>query len=88
VPTIAETGVPGYAVLNWYMLVGPRGLPGPVTAALNTALHAALGDAEVRRKLGVQGLEPLPSTPEGATAFLRAEVAKWGAVVRAAGIQG
>jgi tripartite-type tricarboxylate transporter receptor subunit TctC len=86
VPTIAETGVPGYAVLNWYMLVGPRGLPAPVVATLNRALHEALADAEVVRKLAQQGMEPLPSTPEAATSFLRDEVAKWAAVVRAAGI--
>lgn len=86
VPTIAEAGLSSYAVLNWYMLVGPRGMPAQVTAALNAALHAALADEEVLRKLAAQGLEPLPSTPEAATAFLREETAKWQAVVRAARI--
>lgn len=86
VPTMAEAGLPGYAVLNWYMMVAPRGLPAAVTQALNAALLAALADAEVARKLAAQGLEPLPSSPEGATAFLRAEVAKWAPVVKAARI--
>jgi tripartite-type tricarboxylate transporter receptor subunit TctC len=82
VPTMAETGVPGYAVLNWYALVAPKGVPGPVVARLNAALHAALRDAEAVRKLAQQGIEPLPSTPEEATAFMQAEAAKWGEVVR------
>lgn len=88
VPTIAATGVPGYAVLNWYMLVGPRGIPAPVTAALNAAVRTALADAEVIAKLAAQGIEPLPSTPEAATAFLQAELGKWGRVVAAAGLSG
>ncbi len=86
VPTIAEAGLPGYAVLNWYMLVAPKGLPAPVTATLNAALRAALGEDEVRRKLAQQGIEPLPSTPEEASRFLAAEMEKWTAVVRQAGI--
>ncbi|GGC31582.1 hypothetical protein GCM10011504_07270 [Siccirubricoccus deserti] len=85
-PTMAETGVTGYAVLNWYALVGPRGLPPSITARLNAALRAALSDPEAVRKLAAQGIEPLPSTPEEATDFLRAEVAKWRAVVQAARI--
>jgi tripartite-type tricarboxylate transporter receptor subunit TctC len=53
-----------------------------VVARLNAALHAALRDAEAVRKLAQQGIEPLPSTPEEATAFMQAEAAKWGEVVR------
>jgi len=86
VPTIAETGVPGYAVLNWYALVGPKGIPAPVLARLNAALRESLADPEVVRKLAAQGIEPLPSTPEACTAFMQAEAAKWEAVVKAARI--
>ena len=86
VPTMAETGVPGYAVLNWYALVGPKGMPAPVVAEANAALHAALRDAETVRKLAQQGIEPLPSTPQDCAAFMVAETAKWDAVVRAARI--
>ncbi|MCO6419147.1 tripartite tricarboxylate transporter substrate binding protein [Siccirubricoccus sp. KC 17139] len=86
VPTMAETGLPGYSVLNWYALVAPRGLPPAITARLNAALGAALADAEAQRKLAAQGIEPLPSTPEEATRFMTAEVAKWREVVAAARI--
>lgn len=85
-PTMAETGVPGYAVPNWYALVAPRGVPAPVVARLNAALHEALRDAEVVRKLAAQGIEPLTSTPEVCTELIAMEVAKWGEVVRAARI--
>lgn len=86
VPTIAEAGVPGYVVLNWYALVGPRGVPQAAIRRLNAALHEALRDPEVVRKLAQQGIEPLTSTPEGCTEFMAAEVAKWTEVVRAARI--
>jgi tripartite-type tricarboxylate transporter receptor subunit TctC len=86
VPAIAETGVPGYSVLNWYALVAPRGVPRAAVLRLNAALHEALRDPEVVRKLAQQGIEPLTSTPDGCTEFLAAEAAKWGEVVRAARI--
>ena len=86
VPTIAEGGVPGFDVVNWYGLVAPKGTPAPVIATLHAAVMAALRDAEVLRKLAQQGLEPLPSSPEEFGAYLRAEAIRWARVVRAAGI--
>jgi tripartite-type tricarboxylate transporter receptor subunit TctC len=86
VPTIAETGVPGFAVLNWYALVGPRAMPAPAVVRWNAALRGALADAEAVRKLAAQGIEPLPSTPEECSAFMAAEVARWREVVRRAGL--
>lgn len=83
VPTVAETGAPGYAVLNWYALVAPRGVPRPAVLRWNAALREALRDPETVGKLAQQGIEPLTSTPEGCTEFMEAEVAKWAAVVRA-----
>jgi tripartite-type tricarboxylate transporter receptor subunit TctC len=86
VPTIAEIGLPGYSVLNWYAMVAPKGLSPAQVAQVNAALRAALGDAEAVKKLAQQGIEPLPSSPEEAAAFLAAERAKWGALVQAAKI--
>jgi tripartite-type tricarboxylate transporter receptor subunit TctC len=86
VPTVAEGGVPGFNVVNWYGLLAPKETPAPIIAALNTALHAALRDPEVLEKLAAQGLEPLPSTPEEFQRFMVEEAARWARVVRAAGI--
>jgi len=86
VPTVAESGVPGFEVVNWYGLLAPKGTPEPVIATLNTALHAALKDPEVLEKFAVQGLEPLPSSPGAFQDFMRKEAARWARVIRAAGI--
>ncbi|MBV1796298.1 tripartite tricarboxylate transporter substrate binding protein [Siccirubricoccus sp. G192] len=86
VPTVAESGVPGFDVVNWYGLLAPKGTPEQVVAQVNAALHTALRDAEVLEKFAAQGLEPLPSTPEAFQAFMEAESVRWTRVVRAAGI--
>ncbi|MFZ4406576.1 MAG: Bug family tripartite tricarboxylate transporter substrate binding protein [Paracraurococcus sp.] len=86
VPTIAESGVPGFDVVNWYGLAAPRATPAPIISMLNAAVQDALADLEVMRKFAAQGLEPLPSSPEAFGAFMRAEAARWAQVVRDAGI--
>ena len=86
VPAVAEAGLPGYAVANWYALVAPRGVPRAAVARLNAAWREALRDPDVVRKLAQQGIEPMFSTPEGCTEFMAAETAKWAEVVRAARI--
>lgn len=84
VPTVAET-LPGYEVGNWYALLGPRGLPEPVVARLNAAMHGALADPEVLSHMARHGVEPLPSTPEQLGRFIREETAKWAPIVRRSG---
>jgi tripartite-type tricarboxylate transporter receptor subunit TctC len=86
VPAVAEAGLPGYAVANWYALVAPRGTPRPAVLRLNAAWQEALRDAEVVRKLAHHGIEPMFSTPEGCTEFMASESAKWAEVVREARI--
>jgi tripartite-type tricarboxylate transporter receptor subunit TctC len=82
VPTVAEAaGLPGYEVGNWYALLGPRGLPHPVVAAMAEALR----DREVQDTLARHGLEPSPSSPEDLARFIREETAKWTPIVRATG---
>ncbi|MBD0274391.1 MAG: tripartite tricarboxylate transporter substrate binding protein, partial [Acetobacteraceae bacterium] len=85
VPTVAESGLPGYEVANWYALLGPKGLPRPVVDRLNTAMRSTLQDAEVVRLLAKHGVEPRPSSPEELARFIREETAKWAPVVRASG---
>jgi tripartite-type tricarboxylate transporter receptor subunit TctC len=83
VPTIAETGVPGYEVFSSYGLLAPRGTPASAINRMNEALRGALETPEVIVALSRQGLEAQYGTPEAYGAFLRAEVAKWEPIVRA-----
>ena len=83
VPTIAETGVPGYEVFSSYGLLAPRGTPPAVIDKLNVAVQGALETPEVVAALARQGLEAQFSSPEEYGDFLRAELAKWAPIVRA-----
>ena len=83
VPTIAETGVPGYEVFSSYGLLAPRGTPPAVIARIAAAVRVALETPEVIAALARQGLEAQPGTPEEYGAFLRAEVEKWAPLIRA-----
>ena len=88
VPTIAESGVPDFNVVNWYGLLAPKETPTAMVATLNAALATALRDPDVLAKLATQGLEPLPSSPAEFQSFMQAEAARWARVVKAAGISG
>jgi tripartite-type tricarboxylate transporter receptor subunit TctC len=85
VPTIAESGVPGFEAVLRYGLVAPAGTPRPVIDRLNKALQAALASEEVRSRLAVEGAEPMPSTPEEYAADIDREEAQWSRVIKASG---
>lgn len=87
VPTVAEAGVAGVESDTWYGLLAPAGTPPERIAALHRALLAALADSDTRRALLDQGGNLVGGTPEAFAGFLRTETAKWGEVVRAAGIR-
>jgi tripartite-type tricarboxylate transporter receptor subunit TctC len=84
VPTVAET-YPGFESGSWYGLMAPAGTPKDVVARLHGAATRAVQSPDVREKLVAQGAEPLSGSPQDAAAYLRAEVAKWGKVVKASG---
>jgi tripartite-type tricarboxylate transporter receptor subunit TctC len=84
IPAMSET-LPGYDVPNWNALVGPKGLPAPIVARYNAALRATLADPEVRKSLVSHGVEPIPSSPEELTRFIREQTAKWRPVIEATG---
>jgi tripartite-type tricarboxylate transporter receptor subunit TctC len=86
VPTMAEAGVAGYAINNWYGVFAPAATPAPVLGRLNGAVGAALRDPEVVAKMAPHALEPYPSTPEAAGALIRSEIIRYREVVRAANI--
>jgi tripartite-type tricarboxylate transporter receptor subunit TctC len=79
-PTIASTGVPGYAADTWYGVLAPARLPADIVARLNREINAILRTPEIREKLAAQGAEVAGSTPEDFTALLRREIQKWAKV--------
>ena len=84
VPTMAET-YGGFTSGSWYALYAPTGTPQVAVMRLHDAVSTALQTPAIREKLIAQGAEILPGSPQEAAAFTRAEVAKWGKVVKASG---
>jgi tripartite-type tricarboxylate transporter receptor subunit TctC len=85
VPTIAETGLAGYEVLNWYGVLGPAGMPKDIVAKLNGEIHGILTLPDVKKQLVSQGAEVLTSTPQEFGAFISSETRKWAKVVKLSG---
>jgi tripartite-type tricarboxylate transporter receptor subunit TctC len=88
VPTIAESGFPGFEATNWYAFAAPAKTSPEVIKRLNAALVATLKDPGVVAQLRKLGLEPTPTTPAEATRYIKSESEKWGNVVRKANIKG
>ena len=88
IPTIIESGVPDYEAVQWYGLFAPAATPREIISKLHAGTVLALQDATIKKRFVDDGADPAPSaSPEEYGAFVRAEVAKWGKVVKAAGIQ-
>ena len=86
VPTMEQAGLKGFEVTTWYGLFGPAGLPKEIVQKLNAALHAAINVSANAKRLNDQGLDPAAGTPEALGNTVVSELAKWGRVVREAGI--
>ncbi len=86
-PTIAESGVPGYDFSTWYGLLVPAGTPKTVVARLNGAIQKALSSGDLREKLAQQGVETEPSTPEKFSDIISADISKWRKIIRDANIK-
>ena len=87
VPTVAESGYPGYEALNWYAYLGPANMPKEIVQKLNQALVKALKTPEVLAAFDKQGLESQPGTPEELAKYMAREYETWGKVVKQAGIK-
>jgi tripartite-type tricarboxylate transporter receptor subunit TctC len=85
IPTIAESGVPGYEATQWYGILAPAATPTDVVAKLNREIAKALADPAVAAKLAGEGADPVGDTPEQFAAFIRSEIELWGKVIRATG---
>jgi len=86
-PTVAESGVPGYEVSAWFGIFAPAGVPQPVVQRLNAEFVRAMQQPDLRQRLASQGAEPLTSTPAEFAAYLRSEIDKWGKVVKVSGMK-
>jgi tripartite-type tricarboxylate transporter receptor subunit TctC len=88
VPSMKELGYPRFNARQWYGMFAPAGTPRDIIMKVHAATLRGLQDPTVRKRLNEDGAEPTPNaTPEEFGAMLRAEIAKWGKVVKAAGIQ-
>ncbi|MGE5522402.1 MAG: tripartite tricarboxylate transporter substrate binding protein [Rhodospirillaceae bacterium] len=87
VPTIAESGVPGYESTSWGVLYGPARLPAPVVEKIHRETVRALGMPDVKERLARLGAVPIGNSPAEAAQYVKAEMEKWGKTVRAAGIK-
>ncbi len=85
VPTVAESGLPGFEVRSWHGVFVPAGTPAEIITLLNTRIVAGLAAPDVKERLSAQGVELVGNRPEEFAAFVRAELAKWGKVVKASG---
>jgi tripartite-type tricarboxylate transporter receptor subunit TctC len=85
VPTVAESGLPGYDVSSWYGLYAPAGTPDAVIGRLNSEIRAAMKSPDVSERLSSQGAQAAPTSPEEFGRITRAEIARWGKVVRDSG---
>jgi tripartite-type tricarboxylate transporter receptor subunit TctC len=86
-PTIAESGLPGFDVVGWYGLAAPAGTPKPAIERLNAAANNVLKSADLIEQFRLQGYEPVGGTPEEATAWIKAEVTRWTNVIHDAGVE-
>ena len=86
-PTLAESGLPGFDVTSWYSIVVPSGTPNDIIAKLRSEIASALTQPDIQEKLAGLGAEPIGNTPAEFAAMLKVETAKWGKIVKDANIQ-
>jgi tripartite-type tricarboxylate transporter receptor subunit TctC len=87
VPTVAEAGLTNFDVTTWYGLLAPAATPRPIIARLNAELVRVMQAPDLKERLAGMGTDPLTSTPEEFGAYIGQEIAKWGEVVRKAGLR-
>jgi len=87
VPTVAESGYPGFEADQWYGIVAPAGTPAVVVARLNAEINKALALAEVALQLSVEGATPMPTTPQVFGDLIKREIPRWAEVVKAGNVK-
>ncbi|MDB5812627.1 MAG: hypothetical protein JWN94_4749 [Betaproteobacteria bacterium] len=84
-PTVAEAGLPGYALVNWWGILAPRGVPSDVVAKLNTEIVRIHNLADVRERYAALGVEAASSTPQRFADYIKSEAARFGKLIKDAG---
>jgi tripartite-type tricarboxylate transporter receptor subunit TctC len=87
VPTVAESGVPGFEVTVWYGVCAPTATPQPILTKLNADIIKALNMPDLRQRLADNGVDAAPMSREEFAAFISSEMKKWAKVIKDAGIQ-
>jgi tripartite-type tricarboxylate transporter receptor subunit TctC len=87
VPTVAESGVPGYETASWYGVLAPAGTPKAIVERLNREIAAIIRQPDVRERLASEGAEPAGGTPEEFALHIKRELARWSQVIRQARIK-
>ena len=87
VPTIAESGVPGYEMVQWFGVLAPTGTPRPIILKVQGEMARILKLPDVHERMRVQGAEPVGNRPEQFDALVKSEIAKWADIARQAGIR-
>src|SRR6185436_12664770 len=88
IPTVSESGIPGFLVTTWYGVAAPARTPRPIIDRLNSEIVRALNSPDLKSRLTNDGADPVGNTPEQYTAFVENEIAKWAKVIKAAGLKG
>ena len=86
-PTVAESGLPGYEASTWYGVLAPSATPRAVVIRLNMEIVKALALPEVRERLISQGIDPIGNTPQQFAAYVQSEIGKWAKVIKATGVK-
>ena len=86
-PTMAEAGLPGYELTQWYAMLAPAKTPPEIIAVLNAAMRKALEDRDVRKRITAEGGMPSPTTPQELTQFIRDETVKFEKIIKSAGVK-
>jgi tripartite-type tricarboxylate transporter receptor subunit TctC len=86
-PTVVESGVPGFETGLWYAFVGPAGIPRDIVQRLNAQITAAINAPDVRARLTASGVDPQPTTPDELGRLMVSEVRRWAGVIKRAGVQ-
>jgi tripartite-type tricarboxylate transporter receptor subunit TctC len=87
IPTMIESGLPGYEAATWYGFVVPARTPPDVVKEINEAFNSAIQSPDARQRMNAMGIQLLGTPPEAFGQHIRAETEKWGAVIRKAGIK-